>query len=106
MHAFRRYLETSLGHQSQARARDMSSCCHLCRWRRFIVTLSVSHVFPGEIVDMRGLGSALAVAMMVAGRGDPTLAALRSRLDACTGVGACSLVSVQLFSGRGVHALR
>ena len=71
-----------------------------------IVTLSVSHVFPGEIVDMRGLGSALAVAMMVAGRGDPTLAALRSRLDACTGVGACSLVSVQLFSGRGVHALR
>ena len=42
-----------------------------------IVTLSGSHVFPGEIVAMRGLGSALAVAMMVAGRWDPTLAALR-----------------------------
>ena len=34
LHAFRRYLETSLGDQSQARARDMSSGCHLCRWRR------------------------------------------------------------------------
>ena len=33
-YAFRRYLETSLGDQSQARARDMSSGCHLCRWRR------------------------------------------------------------------------
>ena len=42
------------------------------------VTLSDSHVFPGEIVAMSSLGSALAVAMMVAGRGDPTLAALRS----------------------------
>ena len=42
-----------------------------------IVTLSGSHVFPGEIVAMSGLGSALAVAMMVAGREDPTLAALR-----------------------------
>ena len=43
-----------------------------------IVTLSGSHVFPGEIVAMSGLGSAPAVAMMVAGRWDPTLAALRS----------------------------
>ena len=43
-----------------------------------IVTLSDSHVFPGEIVAMSGLGSALVVAMMVAGRGDPTLAALLS----------------------------
>ena len=42
-----------------------------------IVTLSGSHVFPGEIVDMSGLGSAPAVAMMVTGRWDPTLAALR-----------------------------
>ena len=42
-----------------------------------IVTLSGSHVFPGEIVAMSGLGSAPAVAMMVAGCGDPTLAALR-----------------------------
>ena len=42
-----------------------------------IVTLSDSHVFPGEIVDMSGLGSAPAVAMMVTGRWDPTLAALR-----------------------------
>ena len=42
-----------------------------------IVTLSGSHVFPGEIVAMNGLGSAPAVAMMVAGRWDPTLAALR-----------------------------
>ena len=42
-----------------------------------IVTLSGSHVFPGEIVAMSGLGSAPAVAMMVAGRWDPTLAALR-----------------------------
>ena len=43
-----------------------------------IVTLSGSHVFPGEIVAMSSLGSALAVAMMVAGRWDPTLAVLRS----------------------------
>ena len=42
-----------------------------------IVTLSGSHAFPGEIVAMSSLGSELAVAMMVAGRGDPTLAALR-----------------------------
>ena len=42
-----------------------------------IVTLSGSHVFSGEIVAMSSLGSALAVAMMVAGRWDPTLAALR-----------------------------
>ena len=42
-----------------------------------IVTLSGSHVFPGEIVVMSGLGSAPAVAMMVAGRWDATLAALR-----------------------------
>ena len=40
-------------------------------------TLSDSHVFPGEIVAMSGLGSAPAVDMMVAGRWDPTLAALR-----------------------------
>ena len=31
-----------------------------------IVTLSGSHVFPGEIVAMSGLGSALSVAMMLA----------------------------------------
>ena len=42
-----------------------------------IVTLSGSHVFPGEIVAMSGLGRAPAVAMMVAGRWDPNLAALR-----------------------------
>ena len=37
-----------------------------------IVTLSGSHVFPGEIVAMSGLGSALAVAMVVAVRADST----------------------------------
>ena len=42
-----------------------------------IVTLSGSHVFPGEIVAMSGLVSEAAVAMMVAGRWDPTLPALR-----------------------------
>ena len=42
-----------------------------------IVTLSGSHVFPGEIVAVSGLGSAPAVDIMVAGRWDPTLAALR-----------------------------
>ena len=42
-----------------------------------IVTLSGSHIFPGEIVAVSGLGSAPAVAMMVAGRWDATLAALR-----------------------------
>ena len=59
------------------------------------MTLSGSHVFPGEIVAMSSLGSALAVAMMVAGRGDPTPRRVAQyRLDACTGVGACSSGSV------------
>ena len=48
-----------------------------------IVTLSGSHVFPGEIVAMSGLGSAPAVAMMVAGRWDPILAALRDTDSGC-----------------------
>ena len=63
-----------------------------------IVTLSGSHVFPGEIVAMSGLGSAPAVAMMVAGRWDPTLAALcdtdlmraPGRAPAHSGLGAAS----------------
>ena len=39
-----------------------------------IVTLSGSQVFTGATVAVSGLGSALAVAMVVAGRGDPILA--------------------------------
>ena len=70
-----------------------------------IVTLSGSHVFPGKIVAMSGLGSALAVAMMVAGRGDPTLAALRST-DLMRAPGRAPAHSARgSFAGRGVHAL-
>ena len=70
-----------------------------------IVTLSGRHVFPGEIVAMSGLGSALAVAMMVSGRGDPTLAALRST-DWMRAPGRAPAQSVGYhFSRRGVHAL-
>ena len=42
-----------------------------------IVTLSGSHVFTGATVAVSGLESEMAVAMVVAGRRDPTLAALR-----------------------------
>ena len=70
-----------------------------------IVTLSGSHVFPGEIVAMSGLGSAPAVAMMVAGRGDPTLAALRST-DLMRAPGRAPAHSDEgSFSGRGVRRL-
>ena len=70
-----------------------------------IVTLSGSHVFPGEIVAMSGLGSAPAVAMMVAGRWDPTLAALRNTDLMCApGRAPAHSVGYQ-FSRRGVHAL-
>ena len=70
-----------------------------------IVTLSGSHVFPGEIVAMCGLGSALAVAMMVAGRGDPTLAALRST-DLMRAPGRAPAHSDEgSFSGRCVRRL-
>ena len=70
-----------------------------------IVTLSGSHVFPGEIVAMRGLGSAPVVAMMVTGRGDPILAALRST-DLVRAPGRAPAHAVRChFSGRGVHAL-
>ena len=70
-----------------------------------IVTLSGSHVFPGEIVAMSGLGSAPAVAMMVAGRWDPTLAELRDTDWMCApGWAPAHSVGYQ-FSRRGVHAL-
>ena len=70
-----------------------------------MVTLSVSHVFPGEIVAMSGLGSAPAVAMMVAGRWDPNLAALRDTDWMCApGRAPAHSVGYQL-SRRGVHAL-
>jgi hypothetical protein len=58
-----------------------------------IVTLSGSHVFPGATVAVSGPESALAVAMMVAGRGDPTLAALRDTDWMCApGWAPCSSV--------------
>ena len=70
-----------------------------------IVTLSGSHVFPGEIVAMSSLGSALAVAMVVAGSGDPTLAALRST-DLMRAPGWAPAHSDQwCISSRAVHAL-
>ena len=70
-----------------------------------IVTLSGSHVFPGEIVDMSGLGSAPVVAMMVAGRWDPTLAALRDTDWRCA-PGRAPAHSVRYqFYWRSVHAL-
>ena len=70
-----------------------------------IVTLSGSHVFPGEIVAMSSLGSELAVAMMVAGRGDPALAALRST-DLMRAPGWAPAHSARChFYGRGAHAL-
>jgi len=59
---FRWYLETSLGDQCQARYELGLSPLSLAS----IVTLSGIHVFPGEIVAMSGLGSALSVAMMLA----------------------------------------
>ena len=70
-----------------------------------IVTLSGSHVFPGEIVAMSGLGSVPAVAMMVAGRWDPTLAALRDTDWMCAPGWAPAHSDEGSFSGRGVHAL-
>ena len=70
-----------------------------------IVTLSGSHVFPGEIVAMSGLGSAASIAMMVAGRWDPTLAALRDTDWMCApGWAPAHSVGYQ-FSRRGAHAL-
>ena len=70
-----------------------------------IVTLSGSHAFPGEIVAMSSLGNALAVAMMVAGRGDPTLAALLST-DLMRAPGRAPAHSDEgSFSGRGVRRL-
>ena len=65
-----------------------------------IVTLSGSHVFPGEIVAMSGLGSAPAVAMMVSGRGDPTLAALRDTYWMCAPGWAPAHSARCHFSGR------
>ena len=71
-----------------------------------IVTLSGSHVFPGEIVAMSGLGSAPAVVMMVAGRWDPTLAELRDIDWVCAPGWAPAHSARGSFAGRGVHALR
>ena len=71
-----------------------------------IVTLSGSHVFPGEIVAMSGLGSAPAVAMMVAGRWDPTLAALRVTYWMCAPGWAPAHSVRNQICRRGVHALR
>ena len=70
-----------------------------------IVTLSGSHAFPGEIVAMSGLGSAPAVAMMVAGRWDPTLAALRDTDWMCAPGWAPAHSDEGSFSGRGVRRL-
>merc|ERR1711951_346196 len=67
-----------------------------------IVTLSGSHVFPGEIVAMSGLGSAPAVAMMVTGRWGPTLAALRDTDWMCAPGWAPAHSDQGSFSGRGV----
>ena len=65
-----------------------------------MVTLSGSHVFTGATVAVSGLGSALAVAMVVAGRGDPILAALRSTDWMCAPGGRlCSFVSASTFPG-------
>ena len=69
------------------------------------VTLSDSHVFPGEIVAMSSLGSALAVAMMVVGRWDPTLAALRSTALMRAPGWAPAHSDEGSFSGRGVRRL-
>ena len=71
-----------------------------------MVTLSGSHVFTGATVAVSGLGSALAVAMVVAGRGDPILAALRSTDWMCAPGWAPVLIRLGVhFSRRGVHAL-
>ena len=70
-----------------------------------ILALSGSHVFTGEIVAMSGLGSAPAVAMMVAGRWDPTLAALRDTDWMCAPGRAPAQSVGYHFSRRGVHAL-
>ena len=70
-----------------------------------IVTLSGSHVFPEEIVAVSGLGSAPVVAMMVAGRWDPTLSELRST-DLMHAPGRAPAHSDEgSFSGRGVRRL-
>ena len=67
--------------------------------------MSGSHVSPGEIVAMSGLVSAPAVAMMVAGRWDPTLAELRDT-DWMRAPGWAPAHTVRgSFAGRGVHAL-
>ena len=71
-----------------------------------IVTLSGSHVFPGEIVAISGMGSEPAVAMMVAGRWDPTLAALRSTDWMCAPGWAPAHSDEGSFSGRGGQRLR
>ena len=94
LHAFRRYLETSLGHQSQARARDLSSCCHLCRWRRLcdvewqpcLSGRDSGHERPGECACSSHDGG------WPLGRHPCRVA--RYRLDVRTGVGACSFGSV------------
>ena len=70
-----------------------------------MVTLSGSHVFPGEIVAMSGLGSAPSVAMMVSGRWDPILAALRSTDWMCAPGWAPAQAVGYHFSRRGVRAL-
>ena len=72
-----------------------------------IVTLSGSHVFPGEIVAMSGLGSVPAVDMtLVAGRWDPTLAALRDTDWMCAPGRAPAHSDEGSFSGRGGQRLR
>ena len=71
-----------------------------------IVTLSGSHVFPGEIVAMSGLGSATAVVMMVAGLWDPNLAALRDTDWMCAPGWAPAHSAQGSFSGRGARLLR
>ena len=60
-----------------------------------IVTLSGSHVIAGAAVAMSSLGSAVAIAMMVGGRGAPLPGRVAwSRLDAHTGLGTVLIGSV------------
>ena len=92
---------SSLGHQSQARARSMSSGCHLCRWRRWTLVAALS--FRASSGHERS-GECAGSSQMVAGRWDPTLAALRDTDSLRARGGACSSDEGG-FSGRGVRRL-
>ena len=95
LHAFRRYLETSLGHQSQARARDMSSGvtsvvgvdCDVER-QPCLSGRDSGHVRPGECTVSSHDGGWP--------WGPYPCRVARYRLDACTGVGALLIRSKPL----------